>query len=402
MKILLVNKFLHPNGGSESYTFKLGEFLQLQGHEVQYFGMEHKDRIVGNRVGAYTSNMDFNSGSRIVKLTYPLKTIYSNEARKKIKLVLNDFKPDIVHLNNINFQLTPSIIYEIKKEKIPIVQTVHDVQIACPNHRFYIEHEHTICTKCSDGNYIECTKNKCIQNSKVKSFIASIESYFYHARNTYNLVDLFICPSKFMASMIHKGGVEKKRINVMYNFSDLVEWTEVKPSNEKYCLYFGRLSKEKGIETLLGIIKEMPDILIKVAGKGPYEDFVREYAGRYKNIEFLGFKTGNELNALVTNAQFTFCCSEWYENCPLSIVESQSLGTPVIGSDLGGTKELIDNGVTGIVYEGLNAAKLKESIIQLWQNSELLRNMSDNCRSRRLNTIDIYSKELLSAYKNLV
>ena len=140
MKILMVNKFLYPNGGSETYVFKLGAYMQANGHEVQYFGMEHPNRIVGNRVGAYTSNMDFHGGSVLSKLTYPIKTIYSREARKKIRLVLEDFQPDVCHLNNFNYQLTPSIILEIRKwekqtgHKCKILYTAHDGQLVCPNH----------------------------------------------------------------------------------------------------------------------------------------------------------------------------------------------------------------------------------------------------------------------------
>ena len=115
MKVLMINKFLYPNGGSETYIFKIGEWLEKNGHEVQYFGMEHAGRCVGNRVNAYTSDMDFHGGSILSKLTYPIKTIYSSEARKQIRKVLDDFKPDVCHINNFNYQLTPSIILEIKK-----------------------------------------------------------------------------------------------------------------------------------------------------------------------------------------------------------------------------------------------------------------------------------------------
>ena len=104
MRILLINKFLHPNGGSETYIFKLGDFLKEQGHEVQYFGMEHEGRCVGNRVNVYTSDMDFHQGSMLAKLTYPVKTIYSSEARKKLRLVLDDFRPDVCHINNVEYQ----------------------------------------------------------------------------------------------------------------------------------------------------------------------------------------------------------------------------------------------------------------------------------------------------------
>ena len=137
MKILMVNKFLYPNGGSETYIFKLGDYLKSQGHEVEYFGMEHEGRCVGNSVNAYTSDMDFHGGSKLAKLTYPIKTIYSKEARKKIRLVLDDFKPDVVHLNNFNYQLTPSVILEVVKwrkkanKKCRIVYTAHDYQLVC-------------------------------------------------------------------------------------------------------------------------------------------------------------------------------------------------------------------------------------------------------------------------------
>ena len=140
MRVLIINKFLYPNGGSETYIFKLGEALEQHGHEVQYFGMEHEGRCVGNRVNAYTSGMDFHGGSKLSKLTYPIKTIYSKEARVQLRKVLDDFKPDVCHLNNFNYQLTPSIILEIvrwRKENgrdCKIIFTAHDYQLVCPNH----------------------------------------------------------------------------------------------------------------------------------------------------------------------------------------------------------------------------------------------------------------------------
>ncbi|MDE5680517.1 MAG: glycosyltransferase, partial [Lachnospiraceae bacterium] len=147
MKILMVNKFLYPNGGSETYIFELGKELTRQGHQVEYFGMEHENRIVGNHAESYTSNMDFHTG-KLQKLMYPFKIIYSCEARKKIRAVLRDFKPDIVHLNNFNYQLTPSIIYEIKAHKIPIVFTAHDYQLVCPNHMMINGRTGKNCEKC--------------------------------------------------------------------------------------------------------------------------------------------------------------------------------------------------------------------------------------------------------------
>ena len=152
MKILMVNKFLYPNGGSETYIFKIGKQLEKTGHEVQYFGMEHPDRVVGNRAGSYTSSMDFHTG-KLQKLIYPFKIIYSLEARRKIRKVLEDFCPDIVHLNNFNYQLTPSILYEIRRfdkktrKKTGILYTAHDYQWICPNHRMQIPETGELCRR---------------------------------------------------------------------------------------------------------------------------------------------------------------------------------------------------------------------------------------------------------------
>ena len=151
MNILLVNKFLHPNGGSETYVFQLGSYLKSIGHEVQYFGMDHPDRCVGNSSDSYTSNMDFHSCSGFSKISYAFRTIYSREARRKIRTVLDDFQPDVVHINNFNYQLTPSIIVEVmkwKKERsrnCRIVYTAHDFQLVCPNHQLFNPNTGKIC-----------------------------------------------------------------------------------------------------------------------------------------------------------------------------------------------------------------------------------------------------------------
>jgi len=398
MKILMVNKFLYPKGGSETYILKLGNFLESLGHTVQYFGMEHPERCVSNSAEQYTSDMDFHTANIIKKINYSLKTVYSSEARKKIKIVLEDFKPDIVHLNNINFQLTPAIIYEIKKHNIPIVQTVHDVQIACPNHRMYNEQKEEICSKCFDGNYLNCIKNKCLHASFSKSAIASLESYYYHKRDTYNLVDQYICPSRFIADVIVKGGVRKDKIQILHNYCDTQKNPLPKDKGEKYILYFGRLSVEKGIKTLIDVCRELKDIHFVFAGTGPLADLCKGI----DNIDAVGFKSGDELNTLIRNAMFTLTPSECNENCPMTILESIALGTPVLCSDLGGSPELIDDGITGKIFKAGNKKDLEEKILFLYNNSDLLDRMEKNCiEESKKYTIDKYCDTLTEIYKSL-
>ena len=253
MKILMVNKFLYPNGGSETYIFKLGEYLISQGHEVQYFGMEHEGRIVGNRVNAYTSDMDFHGGSKLLKLTYPIKTIYSIEARKQIRKVIEDFQPDVVHLNNFNYQLTPSIILETVKwrkasnHSCKIVYTAHDYQLVCPNHMLRNPNTHKNCEKCLGGHFMNCVKGKCIHGSTAKSAVGTMEAMYWKLRGTYKYIDTIVCPSNFVKSKLDTNPIFKDKTVTIHNFIDIPEY-ERKKDDKKYVLYFGRLSEEKGIK----------------------------------------------------------------------------------------------------------------------------------------------------------
>ena len=336
MKVLLINKFLYPNGGSETYIFKLGEVLQKNGHEVQYFGMEHDGRCVGNRVNAYTSNMDFHGGSKLAKLTYPFKTIYSGEARVQIRKVLDDFNPDVCHLNNFNYQLTPSIILEIVKwrketgHQCKIVFTAHDYQLICPNHMLNNPNTHENCEKCLGGHFINCMKGKCIHNSTAKSAIGMMEAVFWNRNGVYKYIDKIICCSEFLKSKMDTNPVFKEKTIALHNFVDKVEPENVEKKD--YVLYFGRFSEEKGIRTLIEVCKELPNVNFIFAGSGPLEKEICDVT----NIKNVGFQTGKSLKKLIQEAMFSIYPSEWYENCPFSVMESQMYETPVIGSNIGG------------------------------------------------------------------
>jgi len=404
MKILIVNKFLYPNGGSETYIFEIGKQLKGMGHEVQYFGMEHEKRIVENHAESYTSNMDFHTG-KLAKFLYPFKIIYSKEARKKIRVVLEDFKPDVVHLNNINFQITPSILYEIKNfeentgKKVKIVVTAHDYQWVCPNHMLYIPHREEICERCTGGKYGNCAKHNCIHNSKVKSILGTVEAYFYHIRKTYDLVDVIICPSEFMKRQLSKDKVLAGKLVTMHNFVTVEQCKttaiETETAKENYVLYFGRFSKEKGIETLLEVCKQLPDIPFVFAGSGPLEDKVNQIG----NIKNVSFQTGDALKELIQKARFSVYPSEWYENCPFSVMESIMYGTPVIGADIGGIPELIRAGVDGELFKSGNVEELKTAIRNLYNDIERIQQYTKACRDNSYISLQMYCVNLCDIYK---
>lgn len=392
MKILMINKFLHPNGGSETYIFKIGDYLKSIGHEVEYFGMEHEGRIVGNRVDAYTSDMDFHGGSALSKLTYPLKTIYSKEARVQIRKVLEDFKPDVCHINNFNYQLTPSIILEIKKwnKDCRIIFTAHDYQLVCPNHMCNNPITHQNCEKCLGGYFLNCTKGKCIHGSTAKSFIGTLEATFWKIRGVYKNIDKMICCSYFLKSKMDSNPIFATKTVGMHNFIDRPEWKET--NKKEYILYFGRYSREKGIDTLIQVAKELPEYQFVFAGKGPLIDEVKQVA----NISEVGFKSGEELEVLIREAKFSIYPSEWYENCPFSVMESQMYGTPVLGADIGGIPELIQVGKTGELFESGNKEELKAKIEKMYDKAD---EYSQNCESVVYDDTASYVEKLMKIYR---
>ena len=388
MKVLMINKFLYPNGGSETYIFKIGEWLEKNGHEVQYFGMEHAGRCVGNRVNAYTSDMDFHGGSVFSKLTYPIKTIYSSEARKQIRKVLDDFKPDVCHINNFNYQLTPSIILEIKKwnKNCKIVFTAHDYQLVCPNHMCNNPNTHENCEKCLGGHFINCTKGKCIHGSTAKSAIGTMEAMLWNGKGVYKNFDKIICCSEFLKKKMDTNPVFAERTIALHNFVEKIENKDVEKKD--YVLYFGRFSEEKGIGTLIQAAKELPDVQFIFAGTGPLENEINGVA----NIKNVGFQKGDALEKLIREAKFSVYPSEWYENCPFSVMESQMYGTPVLGADIGGIPELIEVGKTGELFESGNKEELKNNIREMNDKQYKVEKVS-------FDTVDEYCQKLMKIYR---
>ena len=422
MKILIVNKFLYPNGGSETYIFQIGQQLISMGHEVQYFGMEHKGRIVGNRVDSYTEDVNFHKRS-LSQLTYPLKILYSREARRKIRLVLDDMQPDVVHLNNINFQITPSVIDEIRSyerqtgRKVRIVSTAHDYQWVCPNHMLRIESTGELCRKCIDGDCAQCAKNRCIHGSRLRSILGTIEALLYKRRHTYRQVDSIICPSDFMRKMLSHNPDLDGRLITTHNYiageyaADHPKRTE---NADSYVLYFGRFCPEKGTDTLLKaaeyLEKESPQIRFVFAGTGDPE-YIQKISGT-GNCSLAGFLTGDALAEMISGAAFSVVPSEWYENCPFTVIESQLYGTPVIASEIGGIPELLVSlpqegtmpaaeKATGILFDPGDARDLADKVRFLWNHTEIRSKLAANCREHtkeRFLTLQEYTEKLIDIY----
>lgn len=369
MRILLVNKFIFPKGGAETYTFDVGKMLEEHGHEVQYFGLENEKNTVGNRIGSYVTNMDFSQGIK-ANLNAPFRIIYSREARKKIRAVLDDFQPDVVHLNNIQYHLTPSIILETNKwrketkKECKIVYTTHDYQLVCPSHGMF-DVNMKPCERCLDGHYIHCLQTKCLKNSRAKSLLGTLDGYMWKYSKAYSYVDAYICCSFFLKSKLDTQKRFRDKTIGLHNFKK--EMPHLDNIQKKgYVLEFGHLSRDKGTDTLLEVAKKMPNTEFVFIGYGPSADKMKDIP----NVKYLGFKTGEELYRIIAEAAISVCPSEWYENCPYSVMESVLLGTPVVGSKMGGIPELIEPGKTGELFEAGNVEELMKAIKKVIQEEQ--------------------------------
>lgn len=359
MKILMVNKFHYIKGGSETYYFALKRMLEQEGHTVIDFSMTDEKNFESPYARYFVDNVDYSSsGGFLKKMKMAKNIIYSSEAKKKFAQLVEDEKPDLVHLHIFQHQISPSILDIIKKHHIPTVYTAHDLKMVCLNYKM-MHHGH-ICEECRGGHYMRCAKNKCVKESFSKSLINVAEGYLHKLRKSYDAIDVIVTPSDFYRRKFIEFGVDEERIVHIPNFLDREDpLINPLPDCKKYYLYFGRLSEEKGVSTLMKAAGAA-GVKLKVVGTGPLYDQLSEQAGsEYPElIEMMGFRSGQELTDIVGNSKAVILPSEWYENGPYSAIESLQVGRPIIGADIGGIPELIDG--NGYLFPSGNAAELEK------------------------------------------
>lgn len=361
MKILQINKFYYLRGGSEKYLFDLSTALKKQGHEVMEFSVRDSRNWPSKYEKYFTDASKFDRFS----ISAALKFIYNQQAVSQLKKLIADEKPDIAHLHNIAHQLTPAIIKVLKEAGVPIVQTLHDYKLVCPNYRLFTENKQ--CERCFGGRYYNCLTHTCMKNSRAKSLLATIEAYWNNGiKNYYNKVDLFVAPSQFMADTVSRSGVSMERVKVIYNFTDY----ESAPTCEQgdYLLYFGRLSDEKGIETLVRAMARLPKEKLVITGFGElYKklDLLIQELNLQNRVTLVGQKQGEDLNKLIDKSKAVVFPSVWPENMPIALIEAMRRCKLVIASRVGGMPELVIDQKTGLLFESGNIDDLVLTIEKL-------------------------------------
>lgn len=388
MKILISNKFYYNRGGDCIYTISLEKLLQKHGHETAIFAMDYPENIQTPWSKYFPRNM-----SKLMAFTRPFG---SNEVETKFNKLLDDFKPDVVHLNNIHTQLSPIIAELAHKRGIKVVWTLHDYKLLCPRYDC-LRNSCNICELCFNDDKSYCKTNRCIKGSILASLIGYKEAVMWNRQRLEACTDVFICPSHFMAEKMLQGGFNKNKLVTLWNFIDVNKCKKDEYSKDNYYCYVGRLSHEKGIKTLIESAKELP-YKLKIIGGGPLEKELKLQSEKLKaNIDFLGYKQWDEIKAIMERAKFSVTPSEWYEVFGLVNIEAQCLGTPILGANIGGIPELIEEGFSGMTFEYKNKDSLKEKIEAMFNTNFDYANIAHKAQEKY--NAENYYNQLMKLYK---
>lgn len=404
MKILLINKFFYRRGGAETYFFDLANLLKSGGHEVAYFCMKHSENYKTEWSKYFVSGVDLTERQGLVKDAITAgRFIYNIEAKKKLKQLLKEFKPDVIHLHNIYHQLSSSVLDVLKSYDAPKVMTLHDYKLICPNYSLFTKGR--VCERCFRHKYYQAAVNQCLQDSYAASALAALEMSYTKARQIYEkVVDCFVSPSAFFSQKLIDWRVKIRRVERVPNFVFLGDF---KPNFEPggYYLYFGRISPEKGISDLLNVFGHMASLKLKIAGTGPMEAslFETAQAQGIGNVEFLGYQEPGDLKKLIANARAVIVPTLMHDNYPYSVLEAQAMGKPVIASKLGGIPEMVKHEKNGYLYEPRNHFDLKARIQDLEKDKSQIERFGKAGRARveKENGEDEHYKKIIEIYKSL-
>jgi len=402
-RLLNVNNYHYRRGGSDVVYFEHAELLSDAGWESAFFSMHHPNNIQSSWSKYFVDELEFGHAySAYDKIRMASKVIYSREAQKKVSELIDVFCPDIAHLHCIYHHLSPAILPTLKNAGIPVVLTAHDLKIACPAYKML--NNDGICERCKGGDYFNLIKHRCVKDSLLVSTLVAIEGFLHRYLKSYeDNVDRIVVPSQFFINKFVEWGWDKEKFEYIPNYVDVEKFSPAYLPGD-YILYFGRLAPEKGISTLLKAASSAK-VKLKIIGTGPLEQELKAEAMQLGgDIEFLGYQSGEALYSEIKKSRATVLPAEWYENAPMSVLESYALGKPVIGSNIGGIPELISNDQTGWTFTSGNHQELSALLVNVFnlgdsrisEMGELARSTVETKFNKR-----IYLDSMLNLYKDL-
>ena len=399
MRILMVNKYLYPKAGAETYMLELSRSLIKAGHEVAFFGMNHPELT---KLGptCTVEEVYFGGDQTLLKrIKQVSRAVHQNiTIRRKFKNFCKQFKADLIHAHNVYNQIPASLF---KGCKLPILMTAHDYKPVCPSYNLYSKGSN--CTKCLKGSFLSCIKNKCVQNSLFSSSLAAVSSYAHKKLGTYTKsINHYVAPSSFMKSMLVKGGIPSDKVSIIHNFTT-VGYTLNEPGQN--LLYAGRICKEKGVDTLINAYEKLPQPRPKliICGTGPLKIELQKVSEeKALNIEWKGYVSPERVKEEMKYAAAVVVPSKWNENCSMTIMESLNHGRPVIASDAGGNPELIKNGYNGYVFKAGDVDSLVSSLHEFSKSDKLNLSSQAAYSGQKFFTPQTHLKELTKVYQGLL
>ena len=412
MRVLIVNYRYFISGGPEKYMFNIKKLLEEHGHEVIPFSIHSNKNIeteyskyfvepIGNREATYFDEVKKTPKSIIQMIS---RSFYSFEVKEAIKKEIKDVKPDLVYIIHFVNKLSPSVIRGAKEMGVPVVLRLSDYFMLCP--RFDFLYGKKVCEDCIKKGYKSCIKKRCVKNSLFASTIRVCSMKYHKLIRVYDDIDAFITPSKFLKNKLITNGYEKNKIYYIPTFTRSIN-DNTKNAVGKYGLYFGRITEEKGVDTLVKAYKEMPDKSLKIMGDDTTDEAIRLKKiindEGIKNINFIGFKEGKELEKTIQDSRYVLIPSIWYDNLPNTALEAFQYYKPVIASNIGSLPELVENEYNGFLFEPGNYRDLKR-MINLLDDDKIIKEMGNNSHKKLIKdySSEKHYDELISLFERLI
>jgi glycosyltransferase involved in cell wall biosynthesis len=401
MKVLLVNKFFFPFGGTETAMFQEAELLRRLGHEVVFFSMAHPQNRPCRQAPFFAAHIDFErTRGALSRLRAAGRILFGREPRKRLARLLASEKPDIAHLHNVYHHLSPAIIATLKQHGVPVVLTLHDYKTVCPAYKLFSGGRP--CERCRGGRWRWCVLRRCVKGSVSGSLIGWLEARLQRAN--YRRVDRFICPSRFLLDKVREMGLDGE-FALIANFTNPAAAAVPAPPPSPLVLFFGRLVEEKGAALLIEAMQGVAaDCLI--VGDGPEKAALQAQAARLgtARVAFAGHQPRAELERLLGRASMVVVPSVWHENNPFSILEAFAQGVPVVAARIGGIPELVREGETGLLFRPGDAADLRRRIDWLLAHPREGRTMATNARRRLARDFspERHGEDLLRLFRELL
>ncbi|MGA1576997.1 MAG: glycosyltransferase [Steroidobacteraceae bacterium] len=403
IRLLSINNYHYVRGGAEKVFLEQNKELRHAGMQVAEFCMKHDLNQPSPWDRFFVSNLEFDYNDRaLTKLLKAGRVLWNRESKKQLNGLIRAFSPTIVHVHNIYHHISFSILPVLKDHGLPVVITLHDLKLLCPSYTMYRDGQ--VCQKCAGGSYWNAVRYACVKNSRLGSLVAAADNFLARTLGVVDRnVDAYIVPSQFYRQLFIEHGIPSRKLFYIPNFTQRNDLATASTVSDRF-LYFGRLSREKGVHLLIHAASSA-GVKLSIAGSGAEEPKLRQLS-RNLNVDcdFLGHVTGIELQEAISKCRAVIVPSIWYENAPLSALEAMKSGKIIVASRIGGISELIKEGQTGFLFEPNDVQALTQALTRINGMSEdEIAMMEDNCRSSAQKyTVDAYIQNVKVLYTNLL